>query len=159
MFKRITHNAQRTTGMIGFFMLGLSLCGCATLADLPKGIAGISTRVLEENRGSALTKTFQYNYTASFDKAKEAIIKIGGYIYAQNFKKRLIAFYVSKTDTTPVGVFFKEIDPGNTGVEVSSPSATAKEHSAKRIFAVLAGLPDPEAKQKGAKDEGGFSIK
>ncbi|MCX5713586.1 MAG: hypothetical protein NT033_01990 [Candidatus Omnitrophica bacterium] len=133
---------------LGFSVIGL--WGCATVVDLPKGFAGISTKVLEDRRGEALAKTFHYNYNTGYDKAKKILNKMGCYIYTQNYKKHLIAFYLSESDTTPVGVFFKEVDLENTKVEVSSPSISAKEYIAKRFFAIMAGLPDPEMKKEKA---------
>jgi hypothetical protein len=49
----------------------------------------------------------------------------------------MIAIYVSETDTTPVGLFFKEIDKSNTQVEVSSPSTYAKELISEKVFKLL----------------------
>jgi hypothetical protein len=64
-------------------------------------------------------------------------ISIGAYIYVKDIKKHMIAIYVSETDTTPVGLFFKEIDKSNTQVEVSSPSTYAKELISEKVFKLL----------------------
>ncbi|MDD5730965.1 MAG: hypothetical protein PHN57_07565, partial [Candidatus Omnitrophica bacterium] len=48
-----------------------------------------------------------------------------------------ILFYVANHDTTPVGLFFDEIEKNRTTVEVSSPSSYAKELISNKIFAGL----------------------
>lgn len=108
--------------------------GCATIIEGAKGFAGMSTKVIEDNRKDAIKKTFNHDYNACYNKAKETLEVIGAYIYAENKNKNLIAVYVSEEDTTPVGLFFKSIDSSSTQVEVSSPSTYAKELIAKKIF-------------------------
>ncbi|MBI4972879.1 MAG: DUF3568 family protein [Candidatus Omnitrophica bacterium] len=119
------------------------MSGCATLIEGTKGVVGISTKVLEDKRPSALKQAFNYDYNTCYAKAKDALIVMQCYIYAEAPNKNLIAIYVSKEDTTPVGIFFKAIDNSNTQIEVSSASTYAKESIAQRIFAVISGLPDP----------------
>jgi hypothetical protein len=127
------------------------LSGCATIIEVGKGIAGLSTKTLEDNRPQALTKVFKYNYNTAYGKAKKILQDIGSYIYAEDFKRHLLAVYLSAEDTTPVGVFLKEIDAENTQLEISSPSISAKEYLARRVFARMAGLVDPEEKQPETK--------
>ncbi|MCX5696693.1 MAG: hypothetical protein NTU54_01760 [Candidatus Omnitrophica bacterium] len=162
MAYRISHIAYRkaTFALTGFLLFLLNLCGCAPAArvgngivEAGKGFAGLSTKVLEDRRPDALAKAFHYNYSTSYEKAKKILNKIGCYIYTANFKKRLIAVYVSESDTTPVGIFFKDVDSENTEIQISSPSATAKEYIARRLFAIMAGLPDPEKKEEEKKGE------
>ncbi len=172
MAYRISHIAYRKTifAFTGFILFLLNFSGCAPITqvgkgfvEVGKGFAAVSTKVLEDKRPEALVKIFHYNYNTSYDKAKKILTEIGCYIYAGNFKKRLIAVYVlesdttpSESDTTPVGVFFQEVDLGNTEIQISSPSVTAKEYIARRLFAIMAGLPDPEKKEgkEGEKKEG-----
>jgi hypothetical protein len=56
----------------------------------------------------------------------------------------MIAVYVSESDTTPVGVFFKGVDNSNTEISVSSPSLYAKELIAKILSLELDKLLHPE---------------
>jgi hypothetical protein len=125
-----------------------TLSGCASVKETAKGIAGVSTKALEDNRGSAITKVFNYNYSACRAKVLEILTDIKAYIYAQN--KDLIAIYVSEEDTTAVGIFFKEIDANNTQVEVSSLSTYAKELISAKLFSGLEGrvIPGTEEIQK-----------
>ncbi|MFH1457944.1 MAG: hypothetical protein ABIG31_02110 [Candidatus Omnitrophota bacterium] len=117
-------------------MLGI-LPGCASLKELAKGAAGVSTKVLEEGRKDAIIETCNLDYAACFTKTLEALKKQGGYVYSGDSKKHMIAFYVSDQDTTPVGIFFKEIDSRNTQWEVSSPSTYAKELFAENLSDIL----------------------
>ena len=127
------------------------MCGCAALKEGTKCVVGVSTKVLEDSRKDALTKSFAYDYKATFAKALEALKAMNTYVYFKDSGRQMIAFYVSEQDTTPVGVFFKTVDNANTQVEVSSPSTYAKEFIAKRLFARLAGLPDPKEKTQEPK--------
>jgi hypothetical protein len=121
--------------------------GCASIKETAKGIAAISTKALEDNRKDAVKKTFNYDYKTSYNKVKDILTETGSYIYAQNPKKHLIAIYVSATDTTAAGIFFKEIDAAHTQIEVSSLSTYAKELIAKRISSALLGLNKAKEKE------------
>ncbi len=131
------------------------ISGCATIKDIPKGIAGISTRVLEESRKDALKKTFAISYDDCYSKVK-LILGQGDFpahIYAENAKKKMIAIYLSATDTTSVGIFFTQESQTNTLIEISSPSIYAKEETAKKIFTGLDELLNPKEKKADVKKE------
>lgn len=125
------------------FLLAALISGCATIKEGAKCAAGVSTRVLEDNRKDAVKKQFNYDYNGCYAKVKEILTASGAYFYAQD--KNMLAIYVSREDTTPVGVFFMEIDAQNTEVEVSSPSTYAKEYISGKIFSGL-------EKEKGKTD-------
>lgn len=105
----------------------LDLLGCATIIETTKGFWGVSTKALEDGRKDALVRQFNYDYNSCYAKVKEALAISNFHIYAQSPKKKMLAIYLSKEDTTPVGLFLKEIDANHTQVEVSSPSTYAKE--------------------------------
>jgi len=117
-------------------VLGI-LSGCASLKETARGFAGVSTKVLEEGRKDAIMETCNLDYAACFTKTLESLKKQGAYVYSGDSKKHMIAFYVSDQNTTPVGIFFKEIDSRNTQWEVSSPSTYAKELFAKDLSDIL----------------------
>ena len=110
---------------------------CATMQETGEGIAGTSTKVLEVGRANAITKGFRYDYFTSYTKSLDALKEMSAYIYKQSLKEHMIAVYVSKSDTTPVGIFFKEAGKNSTQVEVSSPSLTAKGLISARLFKSL----------------------
>jgi len=68
----------------------------------------------------------------------------GSHVYAGGVKKHMIAVYLSEQDTTPVGLFFSEMDKDDTLIEVSSPSTYAKEVVAEKVFTGLEKLLHPE---------------
>jgi len=123
--------------VICVFSLSILAISCATIKETAKGVSGISTKVLEDGRVNAITKNFSYDYFTSYTKSLDALKEMGAYIYKQRLKEHMIAVYVSKSDTTPVGIFFKEVGPDNTQVEVSSPSLTAKGIISARLFKSL----------------------
>jgi hypothetical protein len=121
------------------YVLLTVLSGCATVKEMGKGFIGVSTQVLEEKRKDALKKSFALGYNDCYVKVKN-ILNLKdkeSYIYAEDLKNKMIAIYLSSTDTTPVGIFFTEETGPNTLIEISSPSIYAKEEIANRIFAGL----------------------
>jgi hypothetical protein len=121
-----------------YYLLLTTFFGCAALSETAKGVAGVSTKVLEEGRKNAITKTFNYDYLTCYTKILDILKQINAYIYAADINKHMIAIYVSEEDTTPVGLFFKEIDFKHTQIEVSSPSTFAKEQISAKVFSELA---------------------
>ncbi len=141
--------------LLPFTFLLFTFSGCAHVmenaVESVKVVAGLSTKELEAARPKAAKKTFNYDYKACYEKAREFAAKKEFYLYAKD--KQMIALYlnsdpVPEMSTTPVGLFFKEIDANNTQVEVASQSAYAKELIAERLFAVLEGKKDPEEEKR-----------
>jgi hypothetical protein len=118
-------------------VLCLVLSGCAAVTEGFKGVAGISTKILEDRRPDAVSEVVALEQQAAFDKSLEILQKKGAYIYSRNKTKGLIAVYLSGTDTTPVGIFFTPQPDGKTKLEVSSPSTFGKETIAKKLFSEL----------------------
>ncbi|MBU1726481.1 MAG: hypothetical protein KJ880_02485 [Candidatus Omnitrophica bacterium] len=116
------------------------LSGCASLKEKARGFAGVSTKILEEGRPNAIKEQVNLDFFTCFNKVKELLIKNGSYVYKEDVANKLIAVYLSDTDTTPVGVFFTEAGANITQMEVSSPSSYAKGVIAK----VLDVLPKAE---------------
>lgn len=131
-------------------LLSTVLFGCATVKEMGKGFVGVSTKVLESKRKDSLKKSFALDYNSCYAKVKELLkgkeTQTGNrpYIYEEDLNKKMIAFYLSQTDTTPVGVFFIEEAKNKTLIEVSSPSIYAKELIAKNIFNGVDALINPK---------------
>lgn len=115
--------------------------GCANFKEGVRKISGVSTKDLEDSRKDSVTKAFNLGHDACYDKVEGILKKIGAYVYAKDARKTMIAIYVSEQDTTPVGIFFKDIDANNTGVEVSSPSSAARETISQKIFTLMEEAP------------------
>jgi hypothetical protein len=122
----------------------LNFIGCARIKEIAKSVAGVSTKVLEDGRKDAIKKTFNCDHNTCYNKVLEKLKQIGAYIYAKDKRQEMLAVYVSITDTTPVGIFFKELAAKNIQIEVSSPSTYAKEFISTKIFLAL----EPEPKEK-----------
>ncbi len=142
IFKRAACSVQHAAHhCILFVIFALSfvilMSGCATLLEGAKGFAGVSTRSLEKARKDAIIKTFNYDYFTCYTQTLDILKRMQAYIYIQSIKKHMLAIYISEEDTTPVGLFFKEIDATNTQVEVSSLSTYAKEFISGKVFSAL----------------------
>ena len=143
--------------VIGYGLLVIAAAGCATVTEGAKCVAGVSTKALEDGRKTAIKKTFNFDYITCDTKVREVLKSTGAYIYADKKAQKLIAIYMSESETTPVGIFFTEVDPLNTQVELSSPSTEAKEIESKRIFNYLDGKIDidKEEDDKGQESDKG----
>jgi len=62
---------------------------------------GVSTRELDKRRADAIKRTYDCQYEDSFNKVLEVLNNERCYVYVKDFKKRMIAIYVSEQDTTP----------------------------------------------------------
>lgn len=133
------------------FLLILLLNGCTIVKETTRSIAGTSTKELEQARKDAIKGEFEYGYADCYNKVKETLKSIGGYIYSEDEEEGLIAAYISETDTTAVGVFLKEAGLNKTEVEVSSPSTFGKEFISEKIFSVLEGKITVEELQRRRK--------
>lgn len=125
------------------------LYGCSSLKEDMRGFAGISTKVLEDNRENGLKITFKHDYDSCYKKIMDVLVLNKCYIYANDPRKDMIAIYVSNEDTTPVGIFLKAIDVNSTLIEISSPSTYAKEAIAKVVFSAFDKEPLVLTQKKG----------
>lgn len=123
------------SGIAAALLIPCIAAGCAAVTETGKGLAGISTKVLEDNKGNAIRKTYPLDLAKCSEMVEGLLSDIKAYIYARSDEKRMLAFYVSERDTTPVGIFFVPQDNGSTEVLVSSPSRYAKEVIADKISA------------------------
>lgn len=109
--------------------------GCASIKDGVKGFLAISTKEIENARDKAIVRIIDRDYISCYRLAQVRLSEIGSYIYAR--KKDLLAVYISQTDTTPAGIFFRQIDAQKTEVSIASPAADTKEFLAEKIFSAL----------------------
>jgi len=132
--------------LVAICLLSFVFSGCLAVKEMGKGFIGVSVQVLEEKRQDALKKSFALDYNHCYLKVKEILNQKDkeAYIYSQDYEKKMIAIYLSPTDTTPVGIFFTQEPQGNTLIEISSPSTYAKEEIANRIFTGINELIKPK---------------
>jgi hypothetical protein len=122
-------------GSLAACCIVIFLTGCAGLQETAKGVAGVSTKILEDGRAGAVKKTFRADYAKCRDAVNEVLSENKVYVYARDESKKMIAFYFTESDTTPVGVFFTALNNSSTEVAVSSPSRYSKEFIADKIAA------------------------
>ncbi len=122
---------------MGRFIVILSACilltGCVPPREMLKGALGISTSELEAARKDAAVKVLDYDYATCYAKVEDILKKTPRVSTYAKTKEMIAVFYINP-NTTPVGVFFTEVDPTHTKVEVSSPGQAAKEWISKNIF-------------------------
>ncbi|MFA6384805.1 MAG: hypothetical protein WCY10_05485 [Candidatus Omnitrophota bacterium] len=109
--------------------------GCCGFKEGSRGFLGVSTKVLEDGRQNAISRTYPVNYAKCLETVNTALADSKAYVYARKDADKMIAFYLTESDTTPVGVFFTEKDGSATEVAVSSPSRYAKEFITDKIAA------------------------
>jgi hypothetical protein len=132
----------------------VTFSGCAKMKEGVRTIAGTSTREVENSRAESIKKAFESDYFTCYAKTQDALKRIGAYVYAEDKEKDLIAIYVSQQDTTPVGLFFQEIDSTHTQIEISSPSSFARDAIAEKIFANLEASFYQDEKARKIKEKG-----
>jgi predicted small secreted protein len=120
-----------------FVLSAIVLSGCAGVREACKGVAGVSTKVLEDTREEGLNKVIGYDLITCHNRIRSILKAAGAYIYTDDLNNDMLAIYVSEEDTTPVGIFLTERSARSTFVEVSSPSTYAKEKIAKLLFDTL----------------------
>jgi hypothetical protein len=124
--------------LIGLVLSVIFISGCGVgMKESLRGVAGVSTKVLEDNLPGADSKEFNLAYDDVYSKVQKIIKEIKAYIYSVDKSKNLIAIYVTEEDTTPVGIFFKGLDNNQTRVLISSPSKFTKEIISGKIFSGL----------------------
>jgi hypothetical protein len=129
---------MKRCGLIGLGLIMVFVSGCGVgMKESLRGVAGISTKVLEDNLAGATAKEFNLDYDSVFSKVLKIIPEIGSYIYTVDKTKNLVAIYVAPEDTTPVGIFFKALGNAKTQVSIASPSKFAQELIAGKIFSGL----------------------
>ena len=106
--------------------------GCACLKGGFKGFLGISTEEIENARDEAIVKIVNRSKSDCYKMTEARLGQIGSHIYAK--EENFIAVYISQTDTTPAGIFFKQIGEGKTQVEISSPASDTKEYLAEKLL-------------------------
>ena len=113
--------------------------GCATIAEAPKSVIGISTRDVDKVRASAATGVFQGDFTNIYDAVLAVAKESSFYVFSQDEVRGVIVLMniPGYVDTTEVGVFISPLKSGEFKVEVSSRSSPAREDVAKIILGKL----------------------
>jgi hypothetical protein len=105
------------------------------MKDVPKTIWGSSTRVLDQARTNAITKTYDKGYWDCIKAATSVIEKKYVLFKKDEVEGVMIVMGIpGAVNTTEVGVFFVEVNDHQTRLELSSLSTNAKRLLAKGLF-------------------------
>ena len=120
--------------VLAILVMAILINGCATPREMGRVILGISTKDIEDSRKDAVAKVFNEDLKTCYARMEDILKKIPRVsIYDKN--DHMIAVYYIHPNDTPIGLFFTQLDPAQTKVEVSSPSSTARDDIAKIVFA------------------------
>ncbi|MCX7927345.1 MAG: hypothetical protein N2606_04340 [Candidatus Omnitrophica bacterium] len=119
------------------FIFLFFIMGCASVKEASRGLAGISTQALEERFPGGRTIKVKMDYDNCVNQTRILLKQAGAYIYKDSPQRKLIAVYVSETDTTPVGLFFESIDEKNTYITFTSQSDYARDYIAEKVEAAF----------------------
>ncbi len=119
--------------VLGSLFLFMFVAGCAGIKETVKNVAGVSTKCLEKGRADSVKKTYDLGYEKCRQEVEAVLAEVKAYIYGRDKNGGMIAFYMTESDTTPVGIFFSTGDGNKTTVEVSSPSRYSKEFISDKI--------------------------
>ena len=124
--------------------------GCAGITEFGKTFWGSSTRVLQNARKDALSKTYERPYDVCFNAVKDILEENEARIFMEDQEKytMLIMEIERCISTTEVGIFFVEETPDMTKVEISSISPKAKRISSEFIFSALDALYNIDSQQE-----------
>lgn len=127
---------KMAAGMVVLWCCALA-AGCAGVKESCRGVLGTSTRILEECKPQAVSRSFAFSADDCSAALEQALKDAGAYVYRRDAQKRLTAVYVSAEDTTPVGIFLEPGNPGSTKVLLCSPSSWARDFIAGKVYAGL----------------------
>ncbi len=127
-------------GVLGLFLL-VAFCGCASLLDAPKNVAGVSVRDMEDRRSGSIYQSYECSTMECFDAIIDIAILNKYNVFSKDQVKGIIVLMdiPGAVDTTEVGVFLTALENKNgIKVEISSRSTPAKRTVAVLLFAELA---------------------
>ena len=124
------------------FFLIIIIClfsSCSILKggqEFTKTIWGSSTRVLEQARDTAISKTYDKPYWDCVRSTADVLNKTKWVIFKKDEVKGYFVIMGIKgsVNTTEVGLFLNELSDTQTKIEISSLSTNAKRHVAKEFF-------------------------
>ena len=123
-------------GLLCFLLFGAA--GCAGIKQTTRAFLGTSTKELRQAREQAIVRVVNHDYQGCYKRVEAGLLGLGSHIYSK--EEDLIAVYISSEDTTPAGVFFRQVEDKKTELGITSPSKDTKEYLAEKIFALLEDL-------------------
>lgn len=129
--------------IIIFLIIGFFLSGCAVTEPF-KSFLGISTKALENAKSQGISKVYDCEKDACFEKTLAVLKNMKTYIHiknkekgiitAMNFRKKDNSEEPDETDTTELGIFFEKQDINKTKITITSLSTVLLNEYAQKIF-------------------------
>lgn len=121
------------------FAAGVIFNGCATSIETSRKIMGTSIEALDEARAEGKSQTVELDYPACYQKVITILKKMKAHIFLHSQKrKRIVAMnFRDLNNTTEVGIFFTQVTPNSTKVEISCLSHSVLENVSDKIFSAL----------------------
>jgi len=125
-----------------FILIVAAVCLCSSCAvwdgtvEVGKTLWGSSTRVLEQERDKAITKTYDKPYWDCVRKSLAVVSKKHWVIFKKDEVKgyMIVMGVQGAVNTTEIGIFFDELSDNQTRIELSSLSTNAKRTVARNLF-------------------------
>lgn len=121
-----------------FFLLFLVSCSPLEMA----GLLGIGTKFFKE-QGKVYTENVNKDLASCYEQTLNVLAKMKARVYRGSLKQRFIvakqfrASFKWSTDSTEVAIFFTELAPDKTKVEVASLNYSLAEFVASKLFETL----------------------
>ena len=141
-----------------FFLFLILIIGCSGV-EISR-IVGVGVRPFKE-QDKIYTQTFDKNFFSCYNKTLRILKKMEAKIHRGSRKKNFIiaanfsAPHSQWSQSTEVAIFFKDLEPRKTQVEVSSLNSSLAEFIAGKLFEDLnkGEVTQPEEEVKEPKEE------
>lgn len=122
-----------------FVFLGLILCGCARISETSKVIIGTSDNALYAAKEKGRTETFACDYKTCYKSVILILKELNADIFLHSERKqRIVAMgFEGFNNTTEAGIFFTQVTPSSTKIEISSLSPKLLEYVSAKVFSAL----------------------
>lgn len=121
----------------------LFLSGCCKPEHIPGYVAGTYVAQPEEGTEGRYSKTFDRSYPACYEEVETALRDMGVSIRHKSKRKRVIlAWFFDKVydnciDTTKVSIYFKELKPEKTQIDVACGNYGLAKFTSEELFGRL----------------------
>lgn len=115
-------------------------CGCAGgPVEFGKQIFGFSTKALEDNRDTGVSKTFDKSFDACYQAVRDALTKMNASVFVEKYHNHLVVAlgFEGALDTTEVGIFFDEVTDNKTIIDIVSFNRALQIKVSDEVFAFL----------------------
>ncbi len=125
------------------FLLAISCLWACTPSEMFRRTMGTSIEALEEEKERRYAGLVEADFEESYDALYDVLFGLGVHIYLDRPGDRyLVAMKFNRIfprcgETTEVGFFFGEEEPGLTRLEVVSPNRELARFAAERVFSEI----------------------